>query len=289
MKTIITVTSLLMTLLIITSSQIKSYTTHRLMRNEARKSLVHFESEWSRRDAKELYDSLTSGGQEEDTGKTPPSDQKRDSEKGRLNRRFSIKSLLSATQKQDESANLQKDLLQRLIQSLCAEERFYTLFLQQQEKEGRDEEQVLQLLIGSLLEHLGKIEKPEDLRLEKVYFEEENFRNFFAKLLGGRDSIYYPDLRTYVDTFRKDQQISLYLADPILLKALFSSEVEVEKIVQVRTEIYRDLTSGRISAEEGAERLRSVAPETPFDPYLSFKVSKTNPKTHYRPAYTERD
>lgn len=275
MKVLLTVFSLLMVLMLLTVTQMNSYMVHQILGLNARQTLLAYEFQWSERMARRAYDSTRKpssrrGGKEEQ--------EVEQEEQEKLYRHFNFTVFLGALQKEDESALLQKRLFSRLIQSLGEGEAFYQQFLREQDALGRSEDQVLGLLLESILGYFVERKPKHRDELTKVLFDDEAYRNVFAKFLGGQDGLYYPDIRRYLSMQKRDkQQISVYLADVALLKAILGSDEAVTQVRELRREIYRDLIQGHTTTKEGAERLRAITPETVFDRLLSFGVSKTRP------------
>lgn len=210
----------------------------------------------------------------------------------RLQSKLSLGGLVNSEKRLDEIYGLSLEIFKRLIPELYGQHAFYQELLRRQaEEQGLNEEQVLVRLIEAIAayseqgEEGRRVSKNKDLL--KTSMDDALLRNAFAKMLNGRDvpaseAGGYPSLLSFI-TVEGASKLSLYLAKPAMLRAIFQDQVAVDRIMEGRMEIYRQLRNDPplTTKEDGQQRLERLTDGSGVDSseqgLFDFAVSTTRP------------
>lgn len=184
----------------------------------------------------------------------------------------------------EKDKSFTKLMLRELITNLYESQKFYQELLK---KRPQLTTELIDALENSIKEN-AKLKKIEELA--NVDLKDPILAEAFYKILKGfklpkeaekvSGETGYPALTCFL-TLRGSDKLRPYLAPIPILEVLFNDKQTVAEVINMRTQIYKDLDSDRIKEKEGnalfteafSKKLRTDIPVEKVD----FSVSKTNP------------
>ncbi len=85
-------------------------------------------------------------------------------------------------------------------------------------------------------------------------------------------------LSRYISFGKRESKLSIYLATPVLLHAIFDDDYAVAQILDEREEIYLNFQDDQDYRLLSAERLKSLVSSHPMYHYFDFDISGTDPR-----------
>jgi len=118
--------------------------------------------------------------------------------------------------------------------------------------------------------------------LAKLPIEPQELHDVFYKMIKGADGVIsYPSLLRYVVLNQGERRLSVFLARPPLLLAIYQDPHTVGEIIQKRTELQLAVENESIAAETATTEFQEAFAQPSLltvDPkYLDFRVTKTEP------------
>lgn len=183
-------------------------------------------------------------------------------------------------------------LAKNLINILYGEAEFF-------KKAKEKDDGIVDTLLKEIGDQTAELPKKEQISsicdLSRINFEDSNLQTLFYSMLSGGVEIpkeeqgtvnvqrKYPPLGKYI-TLENKSVLRVYLASKELLLAIFEDPEVVEDIIQKRNELYLEVDSKRMSAEEASSLFKNQFENRRINGLISdvldFGVSKTDPKSY---------
>lgn len=285
MNLLVLVMAMLMTLAIVTSARLQEFLPLAKVRMEYRHHMLNAER-WTISDrAAARYRRPSPTGDPAKTVPDEPSEDEDGDEEGNLSRFLNVRGLVDETARQRDAFPLAYELLKELIFLLYHEEDF---FVEAQESHPSVVDDLLHAVQDAAASPEKKGTITTNKKLADVVLGDETLNLPFRKMLKGSRRIDeppdagYPPLTAFITVVKSDKLVSVYLAAPELLLALFGDADVVRDIRQTRQTLHKAVNRKKdpLSKEQATSQFveqfgnnRYLLDETLVD----FRVSTTKP------------
>jgi len=190
-------------------------------------------------------------------------------------------------------ANVCKMIFQALIAELCRDRQFcQEIKGQYPDVERQFVEQVYRE--GKILMQNKKT--PTNARqLKGIHFDDEALKHFRMKLFSGKEHLRdtYSDkdakhymLSEYISLKKSKYIVSIWLAPPLVLRALYQNDAIVEELLATRAQFYKTLHSSKnrknfISDYSNELRTQFRPPLEHYGDYIDYRVSTSRPNQEF--------
>lgn len=283
MNILIFVVAMLMMLTVMTYAKVQTFTSHLRVHRESvvqlreqeqlqialRECALYNESKGVKSDVLAFGD----GEEEEETDASCPK-QLEDQDSKRLVRKLDIGILFSEEDQGSEVFLLTRQWLEDSVTYAYGGAPFFRQMLDA-------DPTLVQRWVDALLErgryaenqrHITSMEK-----MARVDLDDPQLQLFFYHLMKGRPGKQgYPELKDFVRV-TKGAKVSLYLASEPLLRAILRDEILVQRAMELRMQLYREVNADRLSKEDATKQLREAFARPEWEQLVEYKVTKTHP------------